>query len=230
MESAARIALVEDEPDIAEILRYNLEKEGFQVDLHDRGDTALASIQATPPDLILLDLMLPGVDGLEVCRLLKRNQQTAEVPMIMITARGEEMDRIVGLELGADDYISKPFNPREVLLRVKAVLRRAHVEGGAEGAEVLEAGSLRIFPDAHRVEIDGSEIILTATEFRLLKFLMERAERVQSRDTLLREVWGYAGSVDSRTVDTHVRRLRKKIGPESDRIETVIGVGYRFHL
>ena len=230
MESAARIALVEDEPDIAEILRYNLEKEGFQVDLHDRGDTALASIQATPPDLILLDLMLPGMDGLEVCRLLKRNQQTAEVPMIMITARGEEMDRIVGLELGADDYISKPFNPREVLLRVKAVLRRAHVEGGAEGAEVLEAGSLRIFPDAHRVEIDGSEIILTATEFRLLKFLMERAERVQSRDTLLREVWGYAGSVDSRTVDTHVRRLRKKIGPESDRIETVIGVGYRFHL
>jgi two-component system phosphate regulon response regulator PhoB len=230
MESAARIALVEDEPDIAEILRYNLEKEGFQVDVHDRGDTALASIQATPPDLILLDLMLPGVDGLEVCRLLKRNQQTAEVPMIMITARGEEMDRIVGLELGADDYISKPFNPREVLLRVKAVLRRAHVDAGAEGAEVLEAGSLRIFPDAHRVEIDGSEIILTATEFRLLKFLMERAERVQSRDTLLREVWGYAGSVDSRTVDTHVRRLRKKIGPESDRIETVIGVGYRFHL
>jgi len=230
MESAARIALVEDEPDIAEILRYNLEREGLQVDVYDRGDTALASIQATPPDLILLDLMLPGVDGLEVCRLLKRNQQTAEVPMIMITARGEEMDRIVGLELGADDYISKPFNPREVLLRVKAVLRRAHVEGGADGAEVLEAGSLQIFPDAHRVEIGGSEIILTATEFRLLKFLLERAERVQSRDTLLREVWGYAGSVDSRTVDTHVRRLRKKIEPESDRIETVIGVGYRFHL
>lgn len=230
MQSGARIALVEDEPDIAEILRYNLEKEGFQVDVHERGDTALAAIQNTPPDLILLDLMLPGVDGLEVCRLLKRNQHTAEVPMIMITARGEEMDRIVGLELGADDYVSKPFNPREVLLRVKAVLRRAQVEGGADGAEVLEAGSLRIFPDAHRVELGGEEIVLTATEFRLLKFLMERAERVQSRDTLLREVWGYAGSVDSRTVDTHVRRLRKKIGPEADRIETVIGVGYRFHL
>jgi two-component system phosphate regulon response regulator PhoB len=230
MESGARVALVEDEPDIAEILRYNLEKEGFRVDVHERGDSALAAIQASPPDLILLDLMLPGVDGLEVCRLLKRNQQTAEVPMIMITARGEEMDRIVGLELGADDYVSKPFNPREVMLRVKAVLRRSHQEATGEAAEVLEAGSLRIFPEAHRVEIDGSEIVLTATEFRLLKFLMERAERVQSRETLLREVWGYAGSVDSRTVDTHVRRLRKKIGRESDRIETVIGVGYRFHL
>lgn len=229
MESAMRIALVEDEPDIAEILRYNLEKEGFAVDVHSRGDSALAAIQSSPPDLILLDLMLPGVDGLEVCRLLKRNKATSEVPMIMITARGEEMDRIVGLELGADDYISKPFNPREVLLRIKAVLRRAQSEGVAEAPEILTAGSLKVYPEAHRVEIRDEEIILTATEFRLLLFLMARAGRVQSRETLLREVWGYAGSVDSRTVDTHVRRLRKKIGPEADRIETVIGVGYRFH-
>jgi two-component system phosphate regulon response regulator PhoB len=228
--SAPRIALVEDETDIAEVLRFNLQREGYDVECYTRGDTALAAIQKRPPQLILLDLMLPGVDGLEISRLLKRNDATSDLPIIMLTARGEETDRIVGLELGADDYITKPFNPREVVLRIKAVLRRREA-GSKQGSEdvVLRAGSIRLFREGHRVELDGEELKLTATEFRLLEFLMSRPERVQSRESLLTEVWGYAGGVDSRTVDTHVRRLRKKLGHEAERVETVIGVGYRFH-
>lgn len=222
-----RIAIVEDEPDIADILDYNLRREGYETEVYLRGDTALAAITAQPPHLILLDLMLPGIDGLELCRHLKRSGRLAAIPLIILTAKGEQTDRIVGLELGADDYVSKPFNMRELVLRVKAVLRRGRKEGVS--SEVLEAGTLRLHPQAHRVECDGEEIVLTATEFRLLHHLMDRGGRVQSRDALLREVWGYAGGVDSRTVDTHVRRLRRKLGPEADRIETVIGVGYRFH-
>lgn len=222
-----RIALVEDEPDIADVLRYNLEREGFEVDLYPRGDTALAGLRRRPPDLILLDLMLPGIDGLELCRILKREAPTAAVPLIMLTARREETDRIVGLELGADDYISKPFSPREVVLRIRAVLRR----NGAPEASAprpLEAGAIRLWPDAFRLEVAGEEVPMTATEFKLLHFLMTRANRVQSRDTLLTEVWGYSEGVDSRTVDTHVRRLRRKLGPEAARIETLVGIGYRF--
>lgn len=226
MTEPLRIAIVEDEPDIADILDYNLRRDGYQTDVYYRGDTALAGITTQPPDLILLDLMLPGIDGLELCRHLKRSARLAAIPLIFLTAKGEQTDRIVGLELGADDYVTKPFNTRELVLRVKAVLRRGVKE--AASTEVLEAGSLRLHPDAHKVECGGEEIVLTATEFRLLHRLMERGGRVQSRDTLLREVWGYAGGVDSRTVDTHIRRLRRKIGPEAERIETVIGVGYRF--
>lgn len=228
--SSVRIALVEDESDIADVLRFNLQREGFEVECYGRGDTALAAIQKRPPELVVLDLMLPGVDGLEISRMLKRNEATAELPIVMLTARGEETDRIVGLELGADDYIVKPFNPREVVLRIKAVLRRrAQSKRGAADETVLVAGGIRLFREGHRVELNGEELRLTATEFRLLEFLMSRPERVQSRDSLLTEVWGYAGGVDSRTVDTHVRRLRKKLGPEAERVETVIGVGYRFH-
>jgi two-component system phosphate regulon response regulator PhoB len=192
----ATILVVEDEAAIAEVLEYNLEKEGFDVAVEYRGDTALNAIRSNPPDLVVLDLMLPGLDGLELTRVLKRDPKTAAIPLVMLTAKGEELDRIVGLELGADDYIPKPFSPREVVLRIKAVLRRA--ESTSEG-----------------------------TEFRLLKILMERSNRVQTRDTLLADVWGYGEDVDSRTVDTHIRRLRRKLGPEADRIETVIGVGYR---
>ncbi|HHN73755.1 MAG TPA: response regulator [Acidobacteria bacterium] len=228
MDPAPRIAVVEDETDIAEILQYNLQREGFRPEVYHRGDTALAAIEADPPQLVILDLMLPGIDGLEICRHLKRNPRTASIPLVMLTARGEETDRIVGLELGADDYVAKPFNTRELLLRVKAVLRRAGA-GRTPSEGPLVAGSLRLFPDAHRVEVEQNEVTLTATEFRLLAHLMQRAGRVQGRETLLREVWGYSSGVDSRTVDTHVRRLRKKLGPESERIETVIGVGYRFH-
>jgi two-component system phosphate regulon response regulator PhoB len=220
-----RILVIEDEPDIAEVLRFNLEKAGFQVDEERRGDRALEAIQRTRPDLVVLDLMLPGLDGLEVTRLLKRDPATAKLPLVMLTAKGEELDRIVGLELGADDYIPKPFSPREVVLRLKSVLRRREA-GEGEGGR-LEVGAIRLDPEAHRAEVRGREIALTATEFRLLRVLLERQGRVQTRSRLLADVWGYAEDVDSRTVDTHVRRLRRKLGPEADRVETVIGVGYR---
>ncbi|HEX6202711.1 MAG TPA: response regulator [Thermoanaerobaculia bacterium] len=229
--AAQRVVLVEDEPDIAEVLRYNLEKEGLRVLVARRGDTALEAIRRDPPDLVLLDLMLPGLDGLELTRVLRRDAATARLPIVMLTARGEEVDRIVGLELGADDYVTKPFSPREVVLRVKAVLRRAAEAGvgdGREPGEVLRAGGIELDVPAHRLRVRGEEVPLTATELRLLALLMQRAGRVQSRSRLLADVWGYADDVDSRTVDTHVRRLRRKLGPEADRIETLVGVGYRF--
>jgi two-component system, OmpR family, phosphate regulon response regulator PhoB len=220
-----RIFVIEDEPDIAEVLQYNLEKEGFQVDLRARGDIALEALRRDAPELIVLDLMLPGMDGLELTRLLKRDPATASIPLIMLTARGEELDRIVGLELGADDYIAKPFSPREVVLRVKAVLRRR--QEGPQERELFEVGRIRPDVAAHRLEVAGKEVPLTATEFRLLKLLIERGGRVQTRGQLLSDVWGYAEDIDSRTVDTHIRRLRRKLGPDAERIETVIGVGYR---
>lgn len=222
-----RVTLVEDEAPIAEVLRYNLEKEGFRVDTRSRGDDALEAIRADPPDLLLLDLMLPGMDGLELTRALKRDPATARLPIVMLTARSEEVDRIVGLELGADDYVSKPFSPREVVLRVKAVLRRRQPADDGGEREIWELGQIRLDVPAHRAWVAGDEVALTATEFRLLKLLMERCGRVQSRTRLLADVWGYAEDVDSRTVDTHIRRLRRKLGPEADRVETVIGVGYR---
>jgi two-component system phosphate regulon response regulator PhoB len=221
-----RILLIEDEPDIAEVLQYNLEKEGFQVELAHRGDTGLEAVRRENPDLILLDLMLPGLDGLEVTRLLKRDPATSHLPIVMLTARSEELDRIVGLELGADDYISKPFSPREVVLRVKAVLRRLQPEE-APSSDLLQLGGIELDVSGHQLRVRGREVPLTATEFRLLRLLLERSGRVQTRGHLLSDVWGYAEDIDSRTVDTHIRRLRRKLGPEADRIETVIGVGYR---
>jgi two-component system phosphate regulon response regulator PhoB len=220
------VCVVEDEPDLAEVLRFNLEKAGYRVDVQARGDAALEAIRKQPPALVVLDLMLPGVDGLEVTRLLKRDPATARVPIVMLTAKGEEVDRIVGLELGADDYIPKPFSPREVVLRIRAVLRRRE-ESSTPAAAALVAGAIRLDPEAHRVEVRGKEVDLTATEFKLLERLLDRRGRVQTRARLLADVWGYAEDVDSRTVDTHVRRLRRKLGPEADRLETVIGVGYR---
>lgn len=220
-----RILLIEDEADIAEVLQYNLEKEGFAVETALRGDTGLEALRRQAPDLVLLDLMLPGIDGLELTRLLKRDAATSRVPIVMLTARGEEVDRIVGLELGADDYISKPFSPREVVLRVKAVLRRRQPE--ESGGDRLEIGGVQLDISGHQLRVAGKEVPLTATEFRLLRLLMERGGRVQTRGQLLSDVWGYAEDIDSRTVDTHIRRLRRKLGPEADRIETVIGVGYR---
>ncbi|HSF43714.1 MAG TPA: response regulator [Thermoanaerobaculia bacterium] len=220
-----RILLIEDEPDIAEVLQYNLEKEGFEVEVARRGDTGLEAIRREPPDLLVLDLMLPGIDGLELTRLLKRDGATSRLPIVMLTAKSEEVDRIVGLELGADDYIPKPFSPREVVLRVKAVLRRRQPE--EETNELLEVGGIELDISGHQLRVRGKEIPLTATEFRLLRLLLERGGRVQTRGQLLSDVWGYAEDIDSRTVDTHIRRLRRKLGPEADRIETVIGVGYR---
>lgn len=220
-----RILLIEDEPDIAEVLQYNLEKEGFAVEVARRGDTGLDAIRRDAPDLLLLDLMLPGIDGLELTRLLKRDGATSRIPIVMLTARSEEVDRIVGLELGADDYIPKPFSPREVVLRVKAVLRRYQPE--EDPGDLVEVGGIQLDVSGHQLRVRGKEVPLTATEFRLLRLLLERCGRVQTRGQLLSDVWGYAEDIDSRTVDTHIRRLRRKLGPEADRIETVIGVGYR---
>ncbi len=223
--SSPLILVVEDEADIAEILEYNLEREGFEVKVESRGDRALETIRRHPPSLLLLDLMLPGLDGLELARILKRDERTARLPIMMLTAKGEEIDRIVGLELGADDYLTKPFSPREVVLRVKAVLRRA--SASKEEAPTIECGDLLLDVPGHRLLLDGREVPLTATEFRLMKALMGRSGRVQTRANLLSDVWGYADDVDSRTVDTHIRRLRRKLGEAAERIETVIGVGYR---
>ncbi|HEX2465024.1 MAG TPA: winged helix-turn-helix domain-containing protein [Thermoanaerobaculia bacterium] len=226
-----RVAIVEDEAALVEVLQYNLERAGLATDVYERGDVALEGLRSRPPDVILLDLMLPGLDGLELARTLKRNEQTAGIPIIVVTAKSEEVDRIVGLELGADDYITKPFSPREVVLRVKAVLRRARAteippESAPDG-QWLELGGLRLDPDGYRLFVSGEEVSLTPTEFRLLRFLLERKGRVFSRGQLLTDIWGYAEEVDSRTVDTHIRRLRKKLGTEGDRIETVVGIGYR---
>lgn len=226
MAVANTILVVEDEPAIAEVLEYNLGREGFEVEVVARGDEVMERVREEPPDLILLDLMLPGIDGLDVLRSLRRDERTASIPVIVLTARSEEIDRVVGLELGADDYIPKPFSPREVVLRVRAVLRRASGEQGED--KLLTAGALTLDVPGHRLRVEGDEVQLTATEFRLLRMLMERRGRVQTRDGLLTEAWGYASDVDSRTVDTHIRRLRAKLGSEADRIETVIGVGYRF--
>ncbi len=223
--SSQRILVVEDEEDIAEILEYNLERAGFEVEVESRGDRALEAIRKRPPSLVLLDLMLPGLDGLELARILKRDERTAGLPILMLTAKGEEIDRIVGLELGADDYLTKPFSPREVVLRVKAVLRRARDPN--RDAATFQAGDLLLDVPGHRLLVEGREVALTATEFRLMKALMGRSGRVQTRARLLSDVWGYADDVDSRTVDTHIRRLRRKLGGEAERIETVIGVGYR---
>ncbi len=221
-----RILIVEDEADIAELLAYKLGQEGFEVEVCPRGDTALERVGRAPaPDLVLLDLMLPGLDGLEVCRHLRRDPATAGIPIIMLTAKAEEIDRIVGLELGADDYIVKPFSPREVALRVKAVLRR--VAEPQVSVDLAEVGGLRLDMAGHRLFVNGDEVMLTATEFRLLERLMASPGRVLTRNTLLADAWGYSTDVDSRTVDTHVRRLRRKLGGEADRIETLIGVGYR---
>ena len=220
-----RILIVEDEADIAELLAYKLGQEGFAVEICARGDTAFERISQSTPDLVLLDLMLPGLDGLELCRMLRRRPETDSIPIVMLTARAEEVDRIVGLELGADDYIVKPFSPREVALRVKAVLRRT-VEPSST-ADLLQAGELCLDIGGHRLRVRSEEVMLTATEFRLLKRLLQSPGRVLTRETLLADAWGYSSDVDSRTVDTHIRRLRRKLGPEAERIETVIGVGYR---
>ncbi len=223
--SSGRILVVEDEEDLRELLRYRLEQEGFEVESAERGDEALQRVREKLPDLMLLDLMLPGLDGLELAKIVKRDPRSRQLPIIMLTAKGEEVDRIVGLELGAEDYITKPFSPREVVLRVKAVLRRA--ENSAPEESLLEIGGLRLDIAGHRLFVRDREVVLTATEFRLLKVLAERRGRVQTRGQLLSDVWGYSQEVDSRTIDTHIRRLRQKLGAEADRIETVIGVGYR---
>jgi two-component system phosphate regulon response regulator PhoB len=223
----SRILVVEDEPDLADLVALNLRREGHDVVVAHDGSTALAEIQRSQPDLLVLDVMLPDISGLEVCRRLRRNAQTIRLPVIMLTARNDEVDRVVGFEVGADDYVPKPFSPRELVLRVDAILRRTVAPQEVGGPQVIALGDLVIDVPAHRVAVQGQEIPLTALEFRLLLDLASRAGRVQSRDALLERVWGYSPNVETRTVDTHVKRLREKLGPGAEQIETVRGVGYR---
>jgi DNA-binding response OmpR family regulator len=221
------VLLVEDERDIAELVRFQLEKEGVRCLVAPDGATGLRLARAEQPDLVILDLMLPGLDGLEVCRQLRRDAATRRLPIIMLTARAEEVDRIVGLELGADDYVVKPFSPRELAARVRAILRR--VQEPADTV-VRAAGLLRLDEARRAVTVGGQPIELTAKEFGLLAALMRADGRVLSREQLLDAVWGYpnAAEIESRTVDVHVRRLREKLGSEARRVVTVKAVGYRF--
>jgi two-component system phosphate regulon response regulator PhoB len=224
----ARILVVEDEADLQQVLEFNLRGAGHEVDLAGRGADALRIAAAEKLDLVLLDLMLPDLPGTEVCKLLKAGPATAHVPVVMVTAKGEEIDRVVGFELGADDYVVKPFSVRELLLRVAAVLRRStHAQPPDEG-EIIEFGELRIDRAAHRVWIAGQEVAMTPLELRLLVTLYERRNRVQTRASLLDRVWDMQAELTTRTVDTHVKRLREKLGTARDYVETVRGVGYRF--
>jgi two-component system, OmpR family, phosphate regulon response regulator PhoB len=220
------ILIVEDDADILHLLTYNLQSAGFQVASAMDGYAALAMVKQVQPQLVLLDLMIPGIDGLEVCKELKRNPQTRDIPVIMLTAKGEEIDRIVGLELGVDDYVVKPFSPRELILRIRAVLRRVPSETSISEALWQHEG-LSVDFEAHKVKVDDEEVTLTATEFKLLSELIRNPGKVQTRDQLLEKVWDYQFDGYARTVDTHVRRLRQKLGPYSEWIETVRGVGYR---
>ncbi|MDA0709460.1 MAG: response regulator transcription factor [bacterium] len=224
-----KVLIVEDEPDILELVRYNLAQAGFEVKALKEGEYVQKQVAENRPDLVILDLMLPGIDGLEVCKRLKQDPATREIPILMLTARKDEIDRIVGLELGADDYVVKPFSPRELILRIRAILRRndpmEYRQIGEE--ETLTVGPLTVNKAAYQALVRNVPLDLTSTEFKLLLTLMERKGRVQTRDDLLNTVWGYEYSGYGRTVDTHVRRLREKLGEASDMVETVRGVGYR---
>ena len=220
------ILVVEDDKDILDLLAITLRGAGFDVVTAADGLDAVVQAKLQRPAMVLLDLMLPGMDGLDVCRELKRSPETAGVAVIMLTARGEEVDRIVGLELGADDYVVKPFSPREVLLRIRAILRRT--APAEKPTPIWREEGFHVDLEAHRVMIDGLPIDLTATEFKLLAELIRSRGKVQSRDQLLDKVWGYQFEGYARTVDTHVRRLRQKLGSFAERVETVRGVGYRF--
>jgi phosphate regulon transcriptional regulator PhoB len=223
---SSRVLIVEDEPDIRELVVHHLKREGYQVSVAASGEEALRQVQASPPDLVLLDLMMPAMNGLEVCRRLRQDPVTASLPIVMLTAKGDEIDRVLGLEIGADDYVVKPFSPKELLARVRAVLRRSRP---APGASPTTLGALTIDPGTHTVSVGDEVLALTPKEFDLLRALVEARGRVLSREFLLDRVWGYsrASEIESRTVDVHVRRLRVKLGPEGRRVLTVKSVGYR---
>ena len=225
------ILVIEDEPDINKTISYNLLTEGFEpisaYNLLEADDW----IQSNSPDLILLDLMLPDGSGLDFCKRIKSKDKFNNIPIIILTAKDDEVDKVVGFELGADDYVTKPFSVRELILRIKAILKRKAITSHSENVdsnESKEFGKLKIDADSHEVFIDNNEIILTALEFKLLKHLVDRRGRVQTRDQLLSDVWGYSAQITTRTVDTHVKRLREKLGIMGKHVETIRGVGYRF--
>ncbi len=227
-ESAPQVLVVEDERDIAALIAYHLTREGYRVRTVAAGDEALEAIRHERPDLLVLDLMLPGLSGLDVIADIRRGDEARDLPIVVLTARREESDRIRGLELGADDYLTKPFSPQELVLRVGAVLRRARAAPTAGSAKVLRGGPVVVDLDALRVVADEREVDLTPTEYRLLVSLLERRGRVQSRKQLLESAWDIHVPIETRTVDMHVQRLRSKLGDAGDWIETVRGFGYRF--
>ena len=222
-----KILIIEDEPDIRRNLEYNLSREGFSISTAASISEANTLLASTDYNLILLDLMLPDGSGLDLCKSIKSNSDTESIPIIILTAKDDEVDKVVGFELGADDYVTKPFSVRELILRVKAVLKR-----GSKKKEIVEVvrqfGDLKIDVDSHEVLVDDTKINLTALEFRLLRQLVDTRGRVQSRDQLLSDVWGYSAEVTTRTVDTHVKRLREKLGPMGKYVHTIRGVGYKF--
>ena len=224
---AHKIYIVEDEPDLKDALTFNFENEGFKVNSFSDGESFLKEIKRKKPDLVILDLMLPGISGLDVCREIRTSDTFNDIAVIMLTAKGEEIDRIVGFELGADDYVTKPFSVRELILRVKVILKKQSEMSANE--KTIEYGPILMNLDAHNVTVDGKDIILTALEFKLLKHLLKRRGRVQTRDQLLADVWGLSSEVTTRTVDTHIKRLREKLDKPGNLIQTIRGVGYRFN-
>jgi DNA-binding response OmpR family regulator len=222
---AETVLIIEDEPDVLELVVYHLQKSGFKTATARDGNQGLQKARDLVPALVVLDLMLPGLDGTAICKQLKADPRTAQVPILMLTAKAEEVDRILGLELGADDYITKPFSPRELVLRIKRLLRAPSPE---ETSARIQWKDLTIDPERHEVAIKGKAVELTATEFKLLTILAQRRGRVQSRESLLQDVWDYESLIDTRTVDVHMRRLREKMGPAAKYLDTVRGVGYRF--
>ena len=219
-----KILAVDDEPDALDLIEFNLKAAGFDVSTAEDGKEALKKARQILPQLILLDLMLPQIDGLEICKALRRDPATVSIPIIMLTARAAEIDRVLGLELGADDYVTKPFSPRELVLRVKNLLKRGKAEAPDDEIRI---GDLHINLPRHELTYKGKPLVLTATEFKLVAMLAQRRGRVQTREALLRDVWEYSSVIESRTVDTHVRRLREKLGEAAKYLDTVRGVGYR---
>ena len=224
----SKILIVEDEPDIRDTLSYNFEKEGFEVLSSPNGKSALKLLESNEPNVVILDLMLPDMSGLDICRQIKNDKKLSDTSIIMLTAKSEEVDRIVGFELGADDYVTKPFSIRELILRVKVLIKKHTTTEHKDTS--ISLGSIYMNLDAHVVKINKKDIILTALEFKLLKHLLQRKGRVQTRDQLLGDVWGYSSEVTTRTVDTHIKRLREKLGVVADYIQTIRGVGYKFTI
>jgi two-component system phosphate regulon response regulator PhoB len=221
-----KILVVDDEPDALEVLGFKLREAGCTPIFATDGIKALAAVKAERPDLIVLDLMLPELDGMEVCKILRRDPATVAIPILMLTAKAAEMDRVLGLELGADDYVTKPYSPRELVLRIRKLLKR--VQAAEDAGDHIRIGPVEIDVPRHVARVDSKSVTLTATEFNLLLILARRRGRVQTRERLLQDVWGYETAIDTRTVDTHMRRLREKIGPAAELLETIRGVGYRF--
>jgi two-component system phosphate regulon response regulator PhoB len=221
------VLIVEDEPDVVDLLRYHLKRAGFTVLVANTGPMGLEAVRTSLPDVVVLDLMLPGMSGLEVCRAIKSDPAVASVPVLMLTAKSDVKDRVKGLETGADDYVVKPFSPKEVVLRVQGLLKR--LRGGQATSDQIEIGGIALDKTSLTARLDGRRLDLTTTEFRLLTAFLNNPARTLTRDTLLRDVWGYSTGADTRTVDTHIRRLREKLGEHSSRLETIRGEGYRLN-